>query len=68
MGITEVKSPVTRPGSKVLGNIPGFSPGAFSNPSARDRGDSVPRQPPRETASRHSEPEPATTKIIGPED
>jgi hypothetical protein len=61
----EVCSPVTRPGSKVSGNIPGSSPGAFSNPS-RGGGDSV---PPRGAASRHSAaPEPAEVKIIGPED
>jgi len=65
---TEVVSPVTRKGSKVIGNIPGFSPGAFSNPS-RGGGDSVPAQPSRGAASRHSAaPEPAEVKIIGPED
>ena len=62
---TEVVSPVTRKGSKVSGNIPGSSPGAFSNPS-RGGGDSVPSGG---AASRHSAaPEPAEVKIIGPED
>jgi hypothetical protein len=66
--LAEVVSPVTRKGSKVSGNIPGFSPGAFSN-SSRGGGDSVLPQPSRGAASRHSAaPEPAEVQIIGPED
>jgi hypothetical protein len=49
-----VESPVTRKGSKVSGNIPGFSPGAFSNPS-RGNGDSVPPKPAHGTTARHAE-------------
>jgi hypothetical protein len=66
--VKEVCSPINVKGGKTSGNIPGSSPGAFSNPS-RGGGDSVPPQPSRGAASRHSAaPEPAEVKIIGPED
>jgi hypothetical protein len=72
--VEEIRSPVSRPGSKVSGNIPGFSPGAFSDPSRRDRrGDNASQLPePAIPVSRQSaEPEPPlreATKIVGPED
>jgi hypothetical protein len=62
---TEVQSPVTRKGSKVSGNIPGLSPGAFSNPS-RGRTDSLPHQPSHARVSRNAE-EPAEVRVTGPE-
>jgi hypothetical protein len=65
---TEVVSPVTRKGSKVGGNIPGSSPGAFSNPS-RGGGDLVPPQPVHGTTARHAEESKGgEVKITGPED
>lgn len=70
MAECEVKSPVSRPGSKVGSNQP-MSPGARSNPS-RGGGaqtDSIPTQSPHGRVSRHSE-DPlltATTTVVGPE-
>lgn len=67
----DVCSPVSRPGSKV-GSMSGqpLSPGARSNPSraAGAQFDSVPPQPTHGggTVSRHQEPLPATTKVVGP--
>jgi hypothetical protein len=67
---TEVVSPVTRKGSRVSGNIPGSSPGAFSNPS-RGRGDSVPRQPANgggHVSRSAEEPVVGKVKVTGPEE
>jgi hypothetical protein len=68
--VKEVESPVTRKGSKVSGNIPGSSLGAFSNPS-RGRTDSGPRQPSQGRVSRMAEePSPLEprTEVTRPED
>ena len=67
---TEVVSPVTRKGSKVSGNVPGSSPGAFSNPS-RGRRDSVPPQPTHgggHVSRGAEEPVVGKVKVIGPEE
>jgi hypothetical protein len=67
MAEQEVRSPVSRPGSKVGSGQP-LSPGARSNPSrgSGPQADSVPSQPPR--TSRHSEEPAASMEVIGPED
>lgn len=54
MGISEVRSPVSRPGSRVSSN-PGLSPGARSHPNLRR--DSVP-EPKAQRATHEAEPEP----------
>jgi hypothetical protein len=68
MPIKEVCSPVSRPGSKVIGNIPGSSPGAKSNPSRAGgaRFDSVPPQPSHTRVSLSEEGQPAEVTIVGP--
>ncbi len=66
-GETEVQSPISRRGSAAGSDQP-LSPGARSNPSRR--GDVCRDQmaEPAPRATRHSEPEPAQTKVVGPED
>ena len=68
--VQEVQSPVTRKGSKVSGNIPGSSPGAFSNPSRGGRGDAVPPQPAQGSGGHVSrmseEPTVGKFKVTGP--
>jgi hypothetical protein len=62
----EVCSPINIKSGKTSGNIPGSSPGAFSNP-LRARTDSLPQQPSHARVSRNTE-EPAEVKITGPEE
>jgi len=53
-----VESPITRRGSKVSGNEPSSSPGAFSNPSRGDRRrDSAEPEPsePQRRVERHAQ-------------
>jgi hypothetical protein len=68
MPIKDVRSPVTRKGSKVASGQP-MSPGARSNPDRRGgaKFDSVPPQPTHARTSVGAE-EGGTTKIVGPED
>jgi hypothetical protein len=63
MGISEICSPVTRPGSKVGSGQP-KSPGAFSNASRS--GDGVQAQPSHARVSLSSGQEPASLTIVGP--
>ena len=69
----EVNSPVNtrNTGSKLSGNIPGFSPGAKSDPGREGgpRFDNVQPQPQHRTATHQETPVPsATPVVIGPED
>jgi hypothetical protein len=64
MGISEVSSPVSRPGSKVGSGQP-MSPGARSNPSRVQHGDNVPTQPSHARVSCGEEPG-VSLEIVGP--
>jgi hypothetical protein len=68
MPIKEVCSPISRPGSKLSGNIPGSSPGAKSNPSGASgaRFDSVPAQASHTRMSLSEEGRPTEVTIVGP--
>jgi hypothetical protein len=77
MGISDVNSPVNsaNKASRLSGNIPGFSPGARSDPSARGRGDQAGAQPPPgppasvpEDARRRKGEPGATARMTGPEE
>ncbi len=72
--MAEVRSPVSRPGSKVGSGQP-MSPGARSNPGRTDAQRERPLDAsPSSRIIKHSEPAPgepppsAQTKIVGPED
>jgi hypothetical protein len=66
--VKEVCSPINVKGGKTSGNIPGSSPGAFSNPSRGDRKDSIPPQPAHGTSRHSEEPKVGEVKVTGPED
>jgi hypothetical protein len=72
--VKEVNCPVNtrNTGSKLSGNIPGFSPGAKSDPGCvgGPRLDSVPAEPPHARVSLGEEGRPAEVTIVGrsPED
>ena len=68
MGISEVVSPVTRPGSKVGSVTRAESPGARSDPGLKGgpKFDSVPPQSSHGRTSAHQELPGGTTKVTGP--
>jgi hypothetical protein len=70
MGISEVRSPVTRRGSKVASEQP-MSPGTKSAPGREDAtaAYSVPPQPQHRAATHQEPPIPSSTPVtVGPEE